>query len=156
MVLELGGQGQVGAVVFGGDDQAGGVPVDAVDHLAHLGPPLLGDTVYGGKKPVPGLAGQCLHAAQLTGSPRPRCLPQWGHRHQARLTPIKATLGLLSAALLTAFIACAFSLWRCPHCGQLLGVVGPGVHVHGGDIGQAVAEVHGLALRLVPVGVDEH
>ena len=26
-----------------------------------------------------------------------------------------------SAALLTAFIACAFSLWRCPHCGQLLG-----------------------------------
>ena len=30
-------------------------------------------------------------------------------------------LGLLSAALLTAFIACAFSLWRCPHCGQLLG-----------------------------------
>ncbi len=35
-------------------------------HLAHLGHPLLGDTVYGGKKPVPGLAGQCLHAAQLT------------------------------------------------------------------------------------------
>ena len=35
-------------------------------HLAHLGHPLLGDTVYGGKKPVLGLAGQCLHAAQLT------------------------------------------------------------------------------------------
>ena len=35
-------------------------------HLAHLGHPLLGDTVYGGKKPVPGLAGQCLHAARLT------------------------------------------------------------------------------------------
>jgi len=35
-------------------------------HMAHIGHPLLGDTVYGGKKPVPGLAGQCLHAAQLT------------------------------------------------------------------------------------------
>lgn len=35
-------------------------------HMAHLGHPLLGDTVYGAKKPVPGLAGQCLHAAQLT------------------------------------------------------------------------------------------
>ena len=35
-------------------------------HMACLGHPLLGDTVYGNKKPVPGLAGQCLHAAQLT------------------------------------------------------------------------------------------
>ena len=35
-------------------------------HLAHIGHPLLGDTVYGSKKPVPGLAGQCLHAARLT------------------------------------------------------------------------------------------
>ncbi len=35
-------------------------------HLAHIGHPLLGDTVYGAKKPVPGLAGQCLHAARLT------------------------------------------------------------------------------------------
>lgn len=35
-------------------------------HLASLGHPLLGDTVYGGKKPVPGLAGQCLHAKKLT------------------------------------------------------------------------------------------
>ena len=35
-------------------------------HMAYIGHPLLGDTVYGGKKPVPGLAGQCLHAAQLT------------------------------------------------------------------------------------------
>ena len=34
-------------------------------HMAHLGRPLLGDTVYGAKKPVPGLAGQCLHAARL-------------------------------------------------------------------------------------------
>ena len=35
-------------------------------HLAHIGHPLLGDTVYGAKKPVPGLLGQCLHAAKLT------------------------------------------------------------------------------------------
>ena len=35
-------------------------------HMAYLGHPLLGDTVYGGKKPVPGLAVQSLHAAQLT------------------------------------------------------------------------------------------
>ena len=34
-------------------------------HLASIGHPLLGDTVYGAKKPVPGLAGQCLHARQL-------------------------------------------------------------------------------------------
>ena len=35
-------------------------------HMAYTGHPLLGDTVYGSKKPVPGLAGQCLHAARLT------------------------------------------------------------------------------------------
>lgn len=35
-------------------------------HMAYLGHPLLGDTVYGAKKPVPGLAGQCLHAQALT------------------------------------------------------------------------------------------
>ena len=35
-------------------------------HMAYLGHPLLGDTVYGAKRPVPGLAGQCLHAARLT------------------------------------------------------------------------------------------
>ncbi len=34
-------------------------------HLASIGHPLLGDTVYGAKKPVPGLAGQCLHARKL-------------------------------------------------------------------------------------------
>ena len=34
-------------------------------HMAHIGRPLLGDTVYGSKKPVPGLVGQCLHAARL-------------------------------------------------------------------------------------------
>ena len=34
-------------------------------HLAYLGHPILGDTVYGPKKPVPGLQGQCLHAVGL-------------------------------------------------------------------------------------------
>lgn len=44
-------------------------------HMAHTGHPILGDTVYGGKKPVPGLQGQCLHAVGLrfihprTGAP---------------------------------------------------------------------------------------
>ena len=28
-------------------------------------PDILGDTVYGAKKPVPGLTGQCLHATGL-------------------------------------------------------------------------------------------
>ena len=34
-------------------------------HMAYIGHPILGDTVYGNKKPVPGLTGQCLHAAGL-------------------------------------------------------------------------------------------
>ena len=34
-------------------------------HMAYLGHPILGDTVYGAKKPVPGLTGQCLHAVGL-------------------------------------------------------------------------------------------
>ena len=54
-------------------------------HLASIGHPLLGDTVYGTKKPVPGLAGQCLHARRLrfvhpsTGEPvELECpLPDW-------------------------------------------------------------------------------
>ena len=54
-------------------------------HMAHLGHPLLGDTVYGAKKPWPGLAGQCLHARKLrflhpsTGQPvELECpLPDW-------------------------------------------------------------------------------
>ena len=54
-------------------------------HMAYLGHPLLGDTVYGSKKPVPGLAGQCLHARRLrfihptTGQPvELECsLPEW-------------------------------------------------------------------------------
>ena len=37
-------------------------------HMAHMGHPLLGDTVYGpqNRKPWPGLAGQCLHAFKLS------------------------------------------------------------------------------------------
>ena len=34
-------------------------------HMAYIGHPILGDTVYGGKKAVPGLQGQCLHAVGL-------------------------------------------------------------------------------------------
>ncbi|MBE6995319.1 MAG: RluA family pseudouridine synthase [Ruminococcaceae bacterium] len=34
-------------------------------HMAHIGHPILGDTVYGNKKPVNGLQGQCLHAVGL-------------------------------------------------------------------------------------------
>ena len=34
-------------------------------HMASIGHPILGDTVYGAKKPVPGLQGQCLHAVGL-------------------------------------------------------------------------------------------
>ena len=34
-------------------------------HMAYTGHPILGDTVYGNKKPVPGLQGQCLHAVGL-------------------------------------------------------------------------------------------
>ena len=34
-------------------------------HMAHIGHPVLGDTVYGPKKPFPGLTGQCLHAVGL-------------------------------------------------------------------------------------------
>jgi len=34
-------------------------------HMAHIGHPVLGDLVYGAKKPEKGLAGQCLHAREL-------------------------------------------------------------------------------------------
>ena len=54
-------------------------------HMAGIGHPLLGDIVYGAKKPYPGLAGQCLHARKLkfvhpsTGQPvEVECpLPDW-------------------------------------------------------------------------------
>ena len=35
-------------------------------HMASTGHPLLGDIIYGSKKPYPGLAGQCLHARKLS------------------------------------------------------------------------------------------
>ncbi len=34
-------------------------------HMAHIGHPILGDLVYGHKKPEKGLTGQCLHARTL-------------------------------------------------------------------------------------------
>lgn len=34
-------------------------------HMAYIGHPILDDTVYGAKKEVPGLTGQCLHAVGL-------------------------------------------------------------------------------------------
>ena len=34
-------------------------------HMAYIGRPILGDTVYGNKRAVPGLQGQCLHAVGL-------------------------------------------------------------------------------------------
>ena len=40
-------------------------------HMAYLGHPVAGDTVYGAKKPVPGLEGQCLHA-RVIGFLHPR------------------------------------------------------------------------------------
>ena len=40
-------------------------------HMAYLGHPVAGDTVYGSKRPVPGLAGQCLHA-RVVGFQHPR------------------------------------------------------------------------------------
>ena len=40
-------------------------------HMAYLGHPVAGDIVYGPKKPVPGLNGQCLHA-RVIGFQHPR------------------------------------------------------------------------------------
>lgn len=34
-------------------------------HMAHIGHPILGDLIYGRKKPEKGLDGQCLHAVEL-------------------------------------------------------------------------------------------
>lgn len=34
-------------------------------HMAYLGHPVAGDTVYGAKKPIPMLQGQCLHAREI-------------------------------------------------------------------------------------------
>lgn len=62
-------------------------------HMAYTGHPVLGDTVYGARKPVPGLQGQCLHAAELrfrhprSGEPvELRCpLPEEFQRQRKRL-----------------------------------------------------------------------
>jgi 23S rRNA pseudouridine1911/1915/1917 synthase len=51
-------------------------------HMASIGHPLLGDQVYGSKKPYPGLAGQCLHAKELT------------FRHPTTGTPVTLTCPL--------------------------------------------------------------
>ena len=67
-------------------------------HMAYLGHPIWGDTVYGGKKPVPGLQGQCLHAVGLrflhprTGEPVELCcaLPE---EFQAKLRNLRAKNG---------------------------------------------------------------
>jgi 23S rRNA pseudouridine1911/1915/1917 synthase len=67
-------------------------------HMAYLGHPIWGDTVYGGKKPVPGLQGQCLHAVGLrflhprTGEPvELHCgLPE---EFQAKLRSLRAKNG---------------------------------------------------------------
>ena len=64
-------------------------------HMAYIGHPLLGDTVYGRKKPEKGLDGQCLHAAQLklihpsTGEPMSFSapLPDWFTDALSRLGP---------------------------------------------------------------------
>jgi 23S rRNA pseudouridine1911/1915/1917 synthase len=40
-------------------------------HMAYIGHPVAGDTVYGPRKPVPGLDGQCLHA-KVIGFLHPR------------------------------------------------------------------------------------
>ena len=66
-------------------------------HLAHLGHPILGDTVYGARKPVPGLQGQCLHAVGLrflhprTGEPVELCCPL-PEEFQAQLRRLRGSL----------------------------------------------------------------
>lgn len=40
-------------------------------HMAYIGHPVAGDPIYGPKKPVPGLQGQCLHA-RVIGFVHPR------------------------------------------------------------------------------------
>ena len=64
-------------------------------HMAHIGHPLLGDLVYGHKKPEKGLEGQCLHARRLrflhprTGAPvELECpLPDWFLEILSKLGP---------------------------------------------------------------------
>ena len=62
-------------------------------HMAHIGHPLLGDTVYGSKTPYPGLAGQCLHARTLT----------FTHPRTGEWTTVECPLPDWFQALLTKF-----------------------------------------------------
>ena len=64
-------------------------------HMAHIGHPLLGDTVYGGQRDK-GLSSQCLHARGLrfihpaTGEPIELWteLPDWFREAQSKLGPL--------------------------------------------------------------------
>lgn len=65
-------------------------------HMAYMGHPVAGDTVYGPKKPVSGLDGQCLHA-KVVGFDHPRDgryieitseLPQYFTDFLKRLRPV--------------------------------------------------------------------
>lgn len=65
-------------------------------HMAYIGHPVAGDTVYGPKKPVNGLDGQCLHA-KVVGFVHPRDgryieitsdLPQYFTDFLKRLRPV--------------------------------------------------------------------
>ena len=62
-------------------------------HMAHIGHPLLGDTVYGSKTPYPGLAGQCLYARTLT----------FTHPRTGERTTVECPLPDWFQALLTKF-----------------------------------------------------
>ena len=63
-------------------------------HMAYIGHPLYGDTVYGAKKPAPDMTGQCLHAVGLrflhprTGEPVELACPVNGE-FQAFLEKLK-------------------------------------------------------------------
>lgn len=65
-------------------------------HMAYLGHPVAGDTVYGPHKPLPGLSGQCLHA-RVIGFLHPRTgeylefgseLPAYFTEFLSRLSPL--------------------------------------------------------------------
>ena len=63
-------------------------------HMAHIGHPLLGDMVYGRKKPEKGLEGQCLHARQLKFiHPRTKEQVQLGTDLPEYFTTVLAKLG---------------------------------------------------------------
>ena len=66
-------------------------------HMAYIGHPLLGDMVYGAKKPERGLEGQCLHARELKFT-HPRTgerlhltteLPEYFRRVLSSLPPLR-------------------------------------------------------------------